>query len=199
MADLMADDRHQFVVVHQVHQGAEYADRTVAAGEGIDIHDMVDLEVERQSVDLGDPLGQPLETCAVFGRFVGDGVVGIHPFDRFAAQLGNVLVAQCHGFGHVLSRFEQFPGVEFPAADFQLGCGVGGPHGAQKQGKAHKEKFFHFKYVLISVCGFFGTNIAQFCCGYKNGPEFPVRFRYLLQRLSVGKYSRISLTASSRV
>ena len=117
MADLMAADRHQFVVVHQVHQGAEYADRTVAAGEGVDVHDMVDLEVERQSVDLGDPLGQPLETCAVFGRFVGDGVVGIHPFDRFAAQLGNVLVAQCHGFGHVLSRFEQFSGVEFPAAD----------------------------------------------------------------------------------
>ena len=40
MADLMADDRHQFVVVHQVHQGAEYADRTVAAGEGIDVHDL---------------------------------------------------------------------------------------------------------------------------------------------------------------
>jgi len=29
----------------------------------------------------------------------------------------NVLVAQGHGFGHVLSRFEQFSGVEFPAAD----------------------------------------------------------------------------------
>ena len=91
---------------------------------------MVDLEVERQSVDLGDPLGQPLETCAVFGRFVGDGVVGIHPFDRFAAQLGNVLVAQCHGFGHVLSRFEQFSGVEFPAADFQLGNRIPGPQDA---------------------------------------------------------------------
>ena len=195
----MTDDRHQFVVVHQVHQGAEYADRTVAAGEGVDVHDMVDLEVERQSVDLGDSLGQPLETCAVFGRFVGDGVVGIHPFDRFAAQLGNVLVAQCHGFGHVLSRFEQFPGVEFPAADFQLGCGVGGPHGAQKQGKAHKEKFFHFNYVLISVCGFFRDKYSAILLRIQKRTGISGPFRYLLQRLSVGKYSRISLTASSRV
>ena len=45
--DFVPDDRHQFVVVHQIHQGAEDADRTVAASEGIDVGHLVNLEVER--------------------------------------------------------------------------------------------------------------------------------------------------------
>ena len=116
----MADDRHQLVVVHQVHQGCKDADRTVAAGEGVDVGHEVDLEVERQPFGIGDACGEPFEPCAVARRIIGDGVVGIHPFDRFAAQAGNVCVAERDGLGNVLAGVEQFPGVEFPAAEFEL-------------------------------------------------------------------------------
>lgn len=47
VADFVADDGHQFVVVHQVHQGGEDTDRAVAAGKGVDIGHQIDLEVQR--------------------------------------------------------------------------------------------------------------------------------------------------------
>ena len=130
VADFVPDDRHQFVVVHQIHQGAENADRTVAAGEGIDVGHIVNLEIERQPVDLGDTLGQTFEAGPVLGCLIGDGVVGVHPCYGFAAQLCDVAVAQGHRFGDILPGVEQFCRVEFLAADFQLGNRIPGPQDA---------------------------------------------------------------------
>ena len=77
-----------------------------------------------------DTLGQALEARSVGRRVGGNGVVGVHPFDGFAAQAGDVLVAERNGRGYVFSGVEQFSGVDFLTADLELcespcraGCG----------------------------------------------------------------------------
>ena len=143
VADFMADDRHQFVVVHQVHQGCENPDRTVSAGESVDIHHEVDLEVERQAIDLGDAFGKPFEACAVTRRIVCHGVVGIHPLDRFAAQTGDVVVAERDGFGNVFAGAEEFSGIEFLTSDFKLGRSARRVCRNEECGCEQIEKFVH--------------------------------------------------------
>ena len=141
--DFVADDGHQFVVVHQIHQSGEDADRTVAAGKGVDVGHQVDLEIQRKPVGVGDTFGEPLEARTIGRRIGGHGIVGVHPFDRFAAQPGDLLVVERDGLGHVLSGVEQLPGVYFLTADFELSENPRGAGCGQECRRKQKEKFLH--------------------------------------------------------
>ncbi len=121
MSDLMADDRHKLVVGHYIHKRREYADRAVAAGESVDVDHIVNLEVELHAAGLGYTLGKAFEPCIVLARI--DRVMGVHPFDRLAAQGGDILVREGYGGSHIANGLHGLSGVDLAAADAQLRVG----------------------------------------------------------------------------
>ncbi len=161
VADFVADDGHQFVVVHQVHQGAEDADRAVAACERIHVDHQVDLEVQRQPLGVGNALGEALEADHILVVVLSHGVVGIHPLHRFAAQAGDVRIAERDGRGGVRRGVEQFAGVDLPASDLELCVGRTGTYDAQQYGRDKNE--FGFHRIRVFMQGFSGCKFNANC------------------------------------
>lgn len=113
MADFVADDRHQLIVGHQVHQRAEDPDAAVPAGKSVDIYDIVYFEVEGQPVHL-DVLGQFFQPCAVFGRLVGNRIVFVHPIHSLFAEPRDIGVGKRDRFHYVAAGLNGFGGIDIP-------------------------------------------------------------------------------------
>ena len=108
MADFVADDAAEFVVGHYVHQGGEYAHAAVGTGESVDVDNVIDLEVERQTVDFGQTFGEFVQAYGV-GVIVGKhGVVFVHPVDIFFHVVSHLLVGQGYCFGCLCSGVDGF-------------------------------------------------------------------------------------------
>ncbi len=97
MAYLVADDSHQFVVVHYVHQRREHAHASVGACECVDVYHVVYLEVQRYPVSVLDAFGELVETDRVGVVVRKHGVVLVHPVYRLFDVCSHLLVCQCHG------------------------------------------------------------------------------------------------------
>ena len=129
VADLMADDAHQFVVVHDVHQRAEDAHAAVARGEGVDVCHEIDLEVERHAVHLLEALREAGQALGILRVVLGHFVVFVHPLDRLVAEVGDVGIAQCDGLGHFADGLSGFVEVDALSADSDLRLSGGQGHG----------------------------------------------------------------------
>ena len=94
---------------------------------------MVNLKVELQAIDFCDVFREAFETCTVLGRFIRNGIVGVHPLDRLAAQPGDVLVRKRYGRGSVLSCAQEFLCVQLLTANSNLGRGIADTHSHNTQ------------------------------------------------------------------
>ena len=82
VADFMAYDTEKFVIVHHIHQCGKYSYTAVGTGKCVDVSYFVDLEVERDSVDIVKIFGYLSETHRVWIIFRCHGIVLVHPVDR---------------------------------------------------------------------------------------------------------------------
>ena len=95
MADLVADDGHQFGIVHHVHQAGIHPDGAVAAGEGIDLIGPVHFEVDGNTVDRLD-FRHEFPQAGIVGTFV-DLVDRVHVGDGLGAELRDLFIGNGQG------------------------------------------------------------------------------------------------------
>ena len=112
MADFVADDAAQFVVVHLLHQAGIDAHAAVVHGPGVDFPALVHLVVEGDAFDLlGHALDQPGEALRRLALGRRDLGLAIHLGAGLVGQLHHVGVAQCHGLGCCRRGLEQPFGI----------------------------------------------------------------------------------------
>ena len=112
MSHFVADDRHQFVVVHQIHQSGKNADTAVGRCEGVDLRGFVDAEIQRNAVDGYVARRQPIEAFGVGIVYRQQRILRVGVVDVFAGHLHHVLVFQRGGLQHVDRRLQR--GVRQP-------------------------------------------------------------------------------------
>ncbi len=81
MAHLMADDRFNFVIVHDVHQAAIDADATIRHRERVDVLGFIHFVIHRLAVDIVAQRGGDFaQALAVFAAGRREGGFAIHLF-----------------------------------------------------------------------------------------------------------------------
>ena len=82
----VADDRFNFIIIHQIHQPAVNADAAVSHGEGVNVFGLVYLIVHRLAVDVVPQRGGDFtQTFAVFTAGRRDSRLRIHLLTGFVA------------------------------------------------------------------------------------------------------------------
>ena len=86
MTHFVADNRFNFIIVHQVHQPAVNADAAVRHREGVHILGLIDLVVHWLAIDVIAQRGRDFaQTLAVFTAGRGDFRFGVHLFTGLVA------------------------------------------------------------------------------------------------------------------
>ena len=135
VADFMADDAQQLLVVHHVHQTCVHTDGAVGRRIGVHILAQVHLEVEIQAVFIDVLARQALQALGVFvvRRRQLFGAVSIGAvLQRHRLEF---LVRDCHGLEHIHRRAD----LVFRLGPARTHCtrGVQGrSHGRQPAGRA---------------------------------------------------------------
>lgn len=141
VTDFVADDAEELVVVHDIHQRGEDAHAAVGAGEGVDVNDFVNLEVQGDTVGVGDACGQTVQTLCV-GVIVGShGIVFVHPFHGFLDVGSHIFVGEGESLHGLFGTAEGFAEVELSAC-----CPEGKQCGSKC--KNYFRKYFHSVFNL---------------------------------------------------
>ena len=101
VADLVADHAQHLIVRHQIHQPGINPHAAVGTGERIYLLGLIDLEIQRNPIHLGDALGQLAQTLRIG--------IGLRKHLALAIQLDDILVHVlldlCVADGGSLQRF----------------------------------------------------------------------------------------------
>ena len=119
MPYLMSDNCHHFIVVHHFHQSAANANTTITTSKSIHINDIINFEVQVQSVYL-DIFGQSFQTLPHFRIGTGHFIMGIHPLDIFPAHSYDIGIAQCNSFSNIGCCIYHLFGVNRFPSDLKL-------------------------------------------------------------------------------
>ncbi len=138
----MADDTQEFFVGHDVHQRREDADTAVGAGERVDVDDIVDLEIQRDAVGVGQSFGQPVEPERVGVVIGADRVVFVHPVDILLDVGGHLFVGQRGGLRYLGGAADCFFQIELRLCRHRGGQ-------AQKRGRPFCKRIFHNVFLVL--------------------------------------------------
>lgn len=86
VAHFVADNRFDFIIIHQIHQSAVNADAAVSHGEGVNVFSLIHLVVHRLAVDVVPQRGGDFtQAFAVFTAGRRDSRFRIHLLTGFVA------------------------------------------------------------------------------------------------------------------
>ena len=139
----MADHAEELLIVHQVHQTRIDAHATVRAGEGVDLISLVDLEIERNAIDLGETAAEGGQSLGIGVGCRQDRVLGVVCSDILGDIGLDVRVGEGHRLDDLGAAFHELVGVEI----LQDAAGAGG----QRNGADCNNNTFHISVTDFSL------------------------------------------------
>ena len=120
MADFVANDSHEFIVIHDVHQRGENAHATVRACKGVDVDYMEYFKVQRYSIGIRYTLGKLAQTNSIGIVFGKNGVVLVHPVDRLLDVRRHLGISKSDSLRSLGDRVPEF--FEIQLCSDRRGC-----------------------------------------------------------------------------